>query len=134
LQASSSSPSSSSARAGSGKVSHPAPLFLYLSHFLTGPRLLHPADSRGIYVPILLYGASTATTTLACVALILATPTAGTFAAAGVVSVTPVQRAQLLASYLPFFFVPLLMAADMALRVHRLAVAGARAEAAVKTR
>ncbi|KAI0032294.1 hypothetical protein K488DRAFT_85968 [Vararia minispora EC-137] len=72
-----------------------------------------------------MYGASTATTTLACVAFVLATPTTSAATIAqGIVSITSAQRVNLLASYLPFFFVPLFMTFDMALRVQTLAAIG----------
>jgi len=83
------------------------------------------ADSRSIYVLILAYGASTATTTLPCVAVLLSTPiTSAQTIAAGIQSVTAAQRFQLLSSYLPFFLFPLFMAVDMATRIVKLVQAG----------
>ena len=92
-------------------------------------------DSFSVYLPIALYGASTATTTLACVALVLATPsTSAATAAAGIASVTAAQRANLLANYLPFLFLPLTMAVDMGLRLYTLALKGLKAEQAGKSK
>jgi hypothetical protein len=75
-------------------------------------------DSRSIYMLLALYGSSTATTTLACLAYIWSTPiTSPTTLALGLVSVTSEQKMMLLSSYVPFFVVPLVMAVDMAYRV-----------------
>ena len=93
------------------------------------------ADSRAIYVLILLYGASTATTTLPCVAVIFQTPeTTASTIARGIASVTSAQRLLLLSSYIPFLLVPLLMAVDMAFRVLSLVKAGVRAIDANKSK
>ncbi|KAF7294369.1 putative membrane protein [Mycena chlorophos] len=62
-------------------------------------------DSRKIYVLILVYAASTATTVWACLATVVATPLASN------------ELAMLLASYVPFFLIPLVMTIDMAFRV-----------------
>jgi hypothetical protein len=75
-----------------------------------------------------LYGASTCTTTFACVAAVLDTPTTSAATIAQkMVSVTPEQRAMLLSSYVPFFVIPLFLAVDMALRLQKLASVGIRA-------
>ncbi|VDB91976.1 unnamed protein product [Peniophora sp. CBMAI 1063] len=104
------------------------PLFFYGAYGLW-------KDSFSVYVPILLYGASTATTTLACVALVLATPsTSAATAAAGIASVTFAQRANLLANYLPFLFLPLIMALDMSSRMYKLALKGLKVEQASKSK
>ncbi|KAJ6619956.1 transmembrane protein 6/97 [Mycena sp. CBHHK59/15] len=77
--------------------------------------------SQKIYVLMLVYAASTATTVLPCVTTILATPPPSPAALAqGIATLSPDQRAMLLASYVPFFVVPLLMAVDMAFRVSGL--------------
>ncbi|KAG9312794.1 transmembrane protein 6/97 [Chiua virens] len=82
-------------------------------------------DCRSVYLLLLVYGASTATTTLPCVTVLLATPTTSAQTiAAGIQSVTPSQRLMLLSSYLPFFLLPLYMAVDMAGRVSKLVQAG----------
>ncbi len=86
-------------------------------------------DSPGIYSLLALYGASTATTTLACIAMIIDTPltSAATFAQK-VLSITSEQRVLLLSSYVPFFIIPLCIGVDMAFRLHKLASAGIRAQ------
>jgi EXPERA (EXPanded EBP superfamily) len=85
------------------------------------------SDSPAIYGLLAFYGASTATTTLACIAMIIDVPTtsAATFAQ-NVVSITSEQRVLLLCSYVPFFIIPLCIGVDMALRLHKLASAGIR--------
>jgi len=85
-------------------------------------------DSRGIYGLLVLYGASTCTTTFACIAAILDTPTTSAVTIAQkIVSITPEQRAMLLFSYVPFCIIPLFLAVDMALRLQKLASVGIRA-------
>ena len=93
------------------------------------------ADSRAIYVLILLYGASTATTTLPCVAVIFQTPeTTASTIAQNIASVTSAQRLLLLSSYIPFLLIPLIMAVDMAFRVLNLVEAGVRGADANKSK
>jgi hypothetical protein len=70
------------------------------------PRIL---DSHSIYLLLLVYGASTATTTLPCITTIL-------FAS----SITSEQRGMLLACYAPYLLMPLIMTVDMANRVNNL--------------
>ncbi|KAF5391811.1 hypothetical protein D9757_001850 [Collybiopsis confluens] len=65
-------------------------------------------NSRSIYVLLLAYGASTATTTLPCILYILKEKS----------QVTEAQLLILLSSYIPFFLIPLTMAVDMTFRVH----------------
>jgi len=86
-------------------------------------------DSPGIYGLLALYGASTCTTTLACIAMIVDTPitSAATFAQK-TISITSEQRLLLLFSYVPFFIIPLCIGVDMAFRLHKLASAGIRAQ------
>jgi len=85
-------------------------------------------DSRGIYGLLVLYGASTCTTTLACIAAVLDTPAASAVTIAqNIVSITSEQRAMLLFSYVPFCVIPLVLAVDMALRLQKLASVGIRA-------
>lgn len=98
----------------------------------------------------MIYSASSATTTIACLATLLSTPiaantalvssltaanattplTALTYAADALspLSVTPQQRLMLLGSYVPFLLVPLGMCFDMAIRVGGLMAKGIRAE------
>lgn len=93
------------------------------------------ADSRAIYVLVLLYGASTATTTLPCVAVIFQTPeTSASTIAQNIASVTSAQRLLLLSSYIPFLLIPLIMAVDMAFRVLSLVEAGVRTTHADKSK
>ncbi|KAH7927353.1 hypothetical protein BV22DRAFT_1061233 [Leucogyrophana mollusca] len=78
--------------------------------------------SRSIYVLLLIYAASTATTTLPCLSVLLTTPVSSS--PIGVHSITPFQRLLLLSSYVPFFLIPLVMTVDMAFRVLGLVKAG----------
>jgi len=90
-------------------------------------------DSHGIYALLVLYGASTATTTYACIAAIIDFPTtsAATIAQKAV-SLTSRQRVILLVNYVPFFIIPLVIAVDMAFRLQKLASAGVRAQESSK--
>jgi hypothetical protein len=91
--------------------------------------------SRSIYVLLLIYGASTATTTLPCVAVILNAPiTSAETIAANIASITVQQQLLLLVSYVPFFLIPLLITVDMAFRVLALVREGERAVTATKTK
>ncbi|KAI0308243.1 hypothetical protein B0F90DRAFT_144369 [Multifurca ochricompacta] len=107
--------------------------FLYLEVLFQLPVFVIGAhglwrDSRRIYGLLVLYGASTCTTTLACVATVINTPTTSAATIAQqVISITPEQRAMLLSSYVPFFVIPLYLAVDMALRLQKLACVGIRA-------
>ncbi|KAF9070014.1 transmembrane protein 6/97 [Rhodocollybia butyracea] len=73
-------------------------------------------NSRSIYVLILAYGASTATTTLPCIFFVLRESAAG--------NITAAQLLILLSSYIPFFVIPLIMAIDMGFRIHNIIAAG----------
>ncbi|KAE9385932.1 hypothetical protein BT96DRAFT_960672 [Gymnopus androsaceus JB14] len=66
--------------------------------------------SRSIYVLILAYGASTATTTLPCIFYILKENA----------KITSEQQLILLSSYIPFFLIPLMMAVDMVFRLYSI--------------
>ncbi|KAF5355274.1 hypothetical protein D9758_006060 [Tetrapyrgos nigripes] len=77
--------------------------------FLLGMRGLWKG-SKGIYVLLLAYGASTATTTLPCIFFILKSAA----------QVTSAQEALLLSSYIPFFLIPFGMAVDMAVRLSKI--------------
>jgi hypothetical protein len=102
--------------------------------FVLGARGLW-RDTPGIYSLLVLYGASTCTTTLACVATIMGTPTTSAATIAQmVISITFEQRVLLLCSYVPFFIIPLCIAVDMALRLQKLASAGIRALESSKER
>ncbi|KAH9022030.1 hypothetical protein EDB85DRAFT_1997547 [Lactarius pseudohatsudake] len=107
--------------------------FLYLEAVFQLPVFVIGAyglwkDSRGIYGLLVLYGASTCTTTYACIAAILEAPTTSAATIAqNVVSVTPAQRSMLLFSHAPFFVIPLFLAVDMAVRLQKLAAVGIRA-------
>lgn len=70
---------------------------------------------------MLVYGASTATTTLPCLVVLFSTLiTSAQTIATGVQSITEFQCFLLLPSYLPFFLVPMFMAVDMAVRIAKL--------------
>ncbi|KAJ7117711.1 transmembrane protein 6/97 [Mycena epipterygia] len=90
-------------------------------------------DSQKIYVLMLVYAASTVTTVWACVVTIIATPSPSPAALArGIATVSADQRAMLLASYVPFCLIPLVMTVDMAFRVHGIVVDALAAREAVK--
>ncbi|KAL5531419.1 hypothetical protein ACEPAG_4296 [Sanghuangporus baumii] len=111
--------------------------------FLVGIRTLWK-DSRTSYPLLLIYSASSATTTIACITTVLRTPFSSTPVPATLLTpfsdipksalgqtaltITPEQRTILLASYVPFLLVPLLMCVDMAVRVAGLVAAGLRAQ------
>ncbi|TFK39887.1 transmembrane protein 6/97 [Crucibulum laeve] len=89
--------------------------------------------SRSIYVLLLVYAASTATTALPCVMYLLQVPHATPDSIGkGIVSLSFEQRLLLLSSYIPFFLIPLLMTVDMAMRVLKLVKKGTAAEEADK--
>ncbi|KAJ7491916.1 transmembrane protein 6/97 [Mycena latifolia] len=100
--------------------------FVFLEVFFQFPTFFLAArglwnDSQKIYVLILVYAASTATTVWACVATILAIPGPSPVTLArGIASVSADQRAMLLSAYVPFCVIPLIMTVDMAFRVHAI--------------
>lgn len=77
--------------------------------FLGVQGLSRRTNKAAIYPLLLLYGASSATTTWACLATILTMP--------GLEGKLPV----LLASYVPFFLVPFAIAVDYGMRLTALA-------------
>ena len=86
-----------------------------------------PAGSRSIYSLLVLYGASSATTTLACLTSIIQMPSVRYVAGSNILALdnpvgalTQEQRLILLSGYVPFFLVQLVMAVDMAMRVGKL--------------
>lgn len=87
---------------------------------LIGTSALSSIDAQWIYVPLILYGASTATTTLACLQYLLTAE-----------ELSSSQLNLLLASYVPFCVVPLVMALDMGWRVHKKIASTASVFAAV---
>jgi len=92
-------------------------------------------DSKKIYIALLVYAASTAPAVLACVVVLFSTPlTTPETLAEKVVSVTAEQKMMLLASYIPFLLIPVVMTIDMALRVHKLVQFGLQAQHAAKSR
>ena len=83
----------------------------------------------------MVYGASTATTILPCLTTFLALPTATpAVLAAGIPSLSEIQRVFLLASYGPFFVICFMMTVDMSLRLASLVRAGLAVQEAAKTR
>jgi hypothetical protein len=83
---------------------------------------------------MLVYGASTATTTLPCLIVLFSTPiTSVQTIATGIQSITEFQSFLLLSSYLPFFLVPMFMAVDMSVRIAKLLQAGIAVTAARKS-
>ncbi|KIL69356.1 hypothetical protein M378DRAFT_184524 [Amanita muscaria Koide BX008] len=96
--------------------------------FILGARGLYKG-SRAIYVLILVYGASTFTTLIPCLAVVLSAPsTSATTIANKIISLTFEQRLLLLSSYLPFAIIPLMMTVDMGFRILGLIKAGIDAE------
>ena len=96
--------------------------------------MTYSPDSKSVYTLLLIYGASTATTTLACVAVILAAPQATVDTiASNIAAVTPEQRTLLLSSYVPFLIIPFVMTVDMGIRVSRLVHAGLKAQGTKKS-
>ncbi|KAL0955302.1 hypothetical protein HGRIS_004191 [Hohenbuehelia grisea] len=94
------------------------------------------SDTQTFYLPMIIYGASTATTTLACLAVVLNTPVTSSSAAApdGTVTITSEQRNLLLGSYLPYLLIPLVMAVDCSLRVSTMLGRSQNAVLASKTK
>jgi hypothetical protein len=92
-------------------------------------------DCKRVYVLLLVYAASTSTTVLPCLTVLLSMPatTAATIAAK-TASLTTAQRTLLLSSYVPFFLIPLMMTVDMAFRLHAFVRAGVNAQEAKKRR
>ncbi|KAI6038629.1 transmembrane protein 6/97 [Pisolithus marmoratus] len=113
-------------------------MFLYLEAFFQLPIFVLGAvklwqDSPSIYPLLVIYGASTATTVLPCLTVLLLTPiTSPETIAAGIHSVTSFQRILLLSSYIPFLLIPLLIAVDMAFRLSKLVKAGEAVKAKKK--
>ncbi|KAI0046729.1 hypothetical protein FA95DRAFT_1493602 [Auriscalpium vulgare] len=104
-----------------------------LPTFFIGARGLW-RGSRGIYPLLIIYGASTATTTLACLAVVMYTPTTTSATIASrTISITLEQRIMLLMSYVPFFLIPLYMAVEVGMRVRSLLAVGLKAARALKT-
>lgn len=73
------------------------------------PTDLLRAGDPSIYPLLALYGASSATTTFACIATVLHTP-----------GLSSAQLTKLLASYVPFMLVPLCIAVDYGTRLTRV--------------
>ncbi|GEM07567.1 transmembrane protein 97, predicted [Rhodotorula toruloides] len=76
-------------------------ILLQVPVFVIGMRGLWN-NTHTIYPLLLLYSSSSATTTLACLATVLALP-----------SIPPAHLTKLIVSYTPFFLVPAVMAVDM---------------------
>ncbi|EJD07293.1 uncharacterized protein FOMMEDRAFT_100463 [Fomitiporia mediterranea MF3/22] len=79
-------------------------------------------DSFVTYPLFLIYSASATTSTLPCISTLLRTPISSTpvppvLLDPSNLTITPEQRINLLASYLPFFVIQLVMCVDMSLRV-----------------
>lgn len=86
--------------------------------------------SKSIYVLLLIYAASTTTTVLPCLAVLLSTPVSSTpFSyTSPIITITSSQRQLLLSSYVPFLVLPLIMTVDMAFRVWGLVSVGLAAQ------
>ncbi|KIJ55617.1 hypothetical protein M422DRAFT_774602 [Sphaerobolus stellatus SS14] len=90
------------------------PIFFIGSYYLY-------RGSRKIYIPLIIYGASTATTTLACLTTVFSVPSTTNAAdALKHPALTDFQRLALIACYVPYMLIPLGMALDMAVRVSKM--------------
>ncbi|KAL0566459.1 hypothetical protein V5O48_015553 [Marasmius crinis-equi] len=87
-------------------------LLFQIPTFVLGIRGLSK-NSPKIYPLLCLYGASTATTTLPCLLHVTKAFYDG--------ALTDMQFGILISGYIPFLLIPLVMAIDMALRLHKLA-------------
>jgi len=100
-------------------------LVFQLPTFFLGLRGLWK-DSRSIYPLLLIYGASAATATLACIVTLLACPTSQSdaevlnFVKFSIPAPTAGQIRMLLGVYMPYLVVPLLLTIDMAQRIGKL--------------
>ncbi|KAL1747420.1 transmembrane protein 6/97 [Schizophyllum fasciatum] len=91
--------------------------------------LIKSACTTSLYPLLLIYGASTATTTLPCLVYLYATPDSDEWTqASNVPSITPNERLILLSSYAPYCLIPLVMAVDMAFRLGRSKKSGKAAK------
>ncbi|KAF9054496.1 transmembrane protein 6/97 [Panaeolus papilionaceus] len=101
-------------------------MFLYLEIFFQVPVFVIGMcqlgkGAKSVYPLLLAYGAQSATTTFACLAVLLTTPTTTPeLLASNTPSLDAFQRQLLVGSYFAFFAVPLLMAVDMTCRIKRL--------------
>ncbi|KAF4570087.1 hypothetical protein EYR40_009073 [Pleurotus pulmonarius] len=98
-------------------------MIFQLPLFILGARALWK-DSKSIYIWLLIYGASTATTTLPCLTTVIFTPLSSSNQPVGTVTISEEQRLLLLSSYLPYFLLPLYMTWDMASRINKQISAG----------
>jgi len=84
--------------------------------------------SKRVNLLLLIYGASTATTVLPCLATILALPTTSDLTIkAAIYSLTDAQRTILLQSYIPFLVLPAMMMVDFGIRTLKLVSVAERA-------
>ncbi|KAG8939321.1 hypothetical protein FRC03_006376 [Tulasnella sp. 419] len=72
---------------------------------------------RGVYLLIICYGVSTATTVLACLATFWAVPSHEMATSVDPASLTSGERLFLLGNYIPFLMFPVIMAVDCAMEV-----------------
>ena len=109
--------------------SEPFLRFIQLPTFIWGAYYLYHNRKQHILYPLLtFYGASTATTTLPCILLLLTTPsTDSVIEKAFGPTLSDSQRMMLIASYFPYFLIPLWMAVDMAYRSSSLISKGLKA-------
>ncbi|KAJ2912635.1 hypothetical protein MD484_g7782, partial [Candolleomyces efflorescens] len=113
-------------------------LFQLPTFFYGAYNLYHNLNAPKLYPLLVAYGASTAMTTLPCLAVLLTTPSVETAVSEGSKMVvrslnhsgvwlkpglTAAQRMLLLGSYVPFFVIPLVIAIDMAIRLRKLSAA-----------
>ena len=79
-------------------------------------------DNPRFYPWILVYAASTTTTLLPCLAILVNTPMGGSSIAGKQINFA--QLMNLYGSYVPFLLIPLVMTIDMAWRCHKLITKG----------
>ena len=95
---------------------------IYHHHYRLYQHHHHFVDSRSIQPLLLIYGTSAATSTLACIATFLSIPIdnshhVGTSLAKGIPYPNSAMQTMLLAIYMPYLLVPLMMTIDMAQRI-----------------
>lgn len=113
-------------------------LFQLPTFFYGAYNLYYHTNAATLYPLLVAYGASTAMTTLPCLAVLLTTPSVDAISKGSKMVVrsindsgillkpglTSAQRALLLGSYVPFFLIPLLISIDMGNRLRKLSRAG----------
>ena len=79
----------------------------------------HLTDVKPLYPFLIAYGASGTANVALCMAVIFALPSAPLLSSSDM-AVTTSQRAALVAFYIPFLFIPALIAVDLGIRITKL--------------